>query len=121
VIYFSIAPALILTSLSSNRGPLWSGITYSLEPTDVYLKNITMINYTILSQSRELEWYALNITYKGNSIFFKNVTTNPEGGSIITNIDPANKTENIDVMTLFKRKGQDEVYWHRTYIIWWER
>jgi len=119
IILFSIAPAIILGSIGSNiNGPLWRGITCDLEPTDVYLRNITTINYTILSNSRELEWYALNITYNGNSIFYKNITTNSEGGSIVTSVDPSNKTGNINVITYFKRKGQDLFYSSRAYIIW---
>lgn len=106
----------------TNVSWMFSGVNYSLTPTDIYLgrlSNITTICYNISSDDTNIEWFALNLSYwNGTSLYFNNTTTAATGDSICIAVNSTLLNQTLTAQTWLKVADFDEASWSRRYIVW---
>lgn len=127
---YSPNPDFILTmnlggsAAGTNTSWMFSGVNYSLTATDSYLgrsSNLTVICYNISSNSDNVQWMTLNLSYwNGTSLYFNNTTTAANGTSICIAVNSTNLTGLITAQTWLKIDGYDEAGWERRYLVWYE-
>jgi len=125
---------LLLSGCVGNQTSCYplEGLTYDLEPKDIYLKgDNAKINFTVsTSYRKDLEYYGLNVTWKrdwNSTLLYSHAYNSPSGGEIMYVVDLKGLTGDIPTMkgaiwvdAWFKRKNCDEYLIRRDYIIWWE-
>lgn len=107
----------------SNITWMFSGINYSLTPTDSYLgrlSNLTTICYNISSDDSNIDWFALNLSYwNGSSLYYYNESTEPYGSSICVSINSTNLNGTLTATTWLKVDDYDAASWERRYFVWY--
>ncbi|MEM3063160.1 MAG: hypothetical protein QW303_06435, partial [Nitrososphaerota archaeon] len=97
---------------------LFSGVSYSLTPQDVYIRSSpTLFNFTISDINNSIEWFSLRLIYNGTVLYSNNLTSS-SGGSITYNLDSSGMKGYFVAETSFKKLNYDVFALNRTYIIW---
>jgi hypothetical protein len=112
-----------MTGGQTNSTWLFSDYNYSLTPIDGYLRksvsNISTFNFTLLTSTADIEWYAFKLIYNNGSVlYFGNDSTHPNGGTLAVNLNFSLMTGTIIAQTYVKRAGFDLFTMNTTYIIW---
>jgi len=85
-----------IAETSPSEENMFTGITWSIEPTGHYQRGNFTFYYNITSSSSELEWFKAIVYYYNETtdqweiIYSENDTTHPAGGSISYTIENAN-------------------------------
>lgn len=108
-------------TLGNNVTWLFGNTTYSLTPTDVYLRysntsNVTQFNYTIVTNN-DSEFFYLRLLYNNGTELYLSNSTNATGGEILVNLNYTLLSGTVYAETYFKRANYSLASWNRTYII----
>lgn len=111
-------------STGTNTTWLFSGTSYSLTPTDIYLRpnnisNTTAYNFTLRTNNSDIQWFSLRLIYwNGTVLYSSNTTIEVNGSSILVNLNYTNLNGTVIAETCLKKIGYDATCFNRTYIVW---
>ncbi len=97
-------------------------ITFSLSPTDIYLRknnvsNITLFNFTVNSPFGDLQWQQLKLIYWNGTVLYSSNITTSSGTSIMVNLNYGSLNSTLKAEASFKRSNYSVYSINRTYII----
>lgn len=96
----------------------YDGITVMFGPEYLdFIKNWTIINYTIIASNGDLGLFGLNISYNGAVIYNYTNTTSPYGGVSLLNLSTVGKFGNVTAIGFFQKPGQTIQYNYKYYLI----
>lgn len=109
----------------TNQSWFFTQTTYSLIPTDIYLRpnvsgNVTLFNYTTSSGLNDIQWYSLRLIYWNGTVFYTgNDTTHPAGGSLTVNLNYTNLNGTVIAQTFIKKQNYTTFTLNRSYVVWY--
>lgn len=103
-----------------NQTWFFTGTTYQLTPTDVYLRtNVTTFNYTVTSTLSDIQWYTLKLIYwNGTVLYSSNDSTHSAGGSLVVNLNYTSLNGTVTAETFLKKQNYTVLITNRSYIVW---